>query len=655
MTDTTDSANSSRKRTIEEVEFFLVPSSVDELFERIWEEVALSLSQIEDHSFFRERIHRQCQRFSPCETWEMYREVVDFAQGLIQGYKEGRLKERRKVSVAALMELKEGDILLQVYMGSPNSNINPSGHSFANGKQKQLDLKTIPLDEDERCGIRSCFMQGYLQNSEGPEIYQTESDIQHIVQVVLEDAVAACNELLRKFRPRAGASGEILGEEGGYRILQCYREQSLWTDRRDHVVVCDSRSGAPLLTVETKVPVQMAITQSGGFQRRSVFTDDKTLGQRYDCLRLMQFMGHQHPIHVTTTIEETSVAWLEDNPTMENYSKSSSDAAACWAAAAEKTFKKLGMEQLTTEQSTTDCDVASTGNAGAQSRSRPQSSAICEVPLARNIIHSQTFKPHQLFHLFVDAILYGLLGAYSSPVLPTLKAGERVSFRLALKLTYRRFEWVLINATVTGPLPSRKRGIISQILQNGARMMSTALSPHFYAIGVVGVGATSKFFRVITQDGYEGVAKIYIRKHRNGKIELPKAEFLKEAHQCTSTERAIFNATYPEVPVSKVMLNGHPSLLMPCFGSIEHPDGTWKEKVMAALRVLKDGNGCHLKYYDDDVNWRHIGLCRESGKVIFFDFNDVEVIPSKDQIEDEVKRQWEILAGSVRQGINNAI
>ncbi|KAG7361962.1 hypothetical protein IV203_025628 [Nitzschia inconspicua] len=78
--------------------------------------------------------------------------------------------------------------------------------------------------------------------------------------------------------------------------------------------------------------------------------------------------------------------------------------------------------------------------------------------LIENIFHSHTFGSRQLFHVFVDAIFYGLLGAYLSPVLPFLKTDCRVSGQVALKLTSIGFERVLIDATVTGPLPSRKKG-----------------------------------------------------------------------------------------------------------------------------------------------------------------------------------------------------
>ncbi|KAG7361973.1 hypothetical protein IV203_025639 [Nitzschia inconspicua] len=638
---------------MEEAELFVVPSSVDELLERVWEEVSVSLSllQNEDHSSILGIIRELCDELMPCNTWQMYRGIVSAARiiirGTIQSRQEGQRKERRKVSMAALMELKEGDIQLQAYMGNPSSNVNPFGHSRAKGTQKQLDLKPIPLDENERSDIRSCFMAEHLEDSEGPQTYQNESDIQHIVQILLKDAVAACNKLLEKYRPRVDADGEVLREESGYRILHCFKEKSLWTDRPDHSVVCDSRSGAPLLTVETKKPITQKID---GSQGRSLSTYAKTRGQGYDYLRLMQFMGHPHPIHVATTIEETYVAWLQDNHTMEKYSNtSSSDAAACWAAAAEKTFKKLDMAHLTQspvgerpmEQPVTD--------AGARTRSRSlQSSAIFEERLDRNIFHSQTFGSHQLFHVFVDAILYGLLGAYSSPVLPTLMAGERVSGQVALKLTSNGFEWVALDATVTGPLPSPEERNFLKVLRDELS------SPPLYAIGVVGVGSTSKVFRVITNEGYEGVAKIYIKKHQN-KTKLSQSEFLEEAHRSINTELQTFHATYPELPVSKIKLHGHPSLLMPYFTSIEHPDRTWKEKVTDALRKLKDGSGQHLKYYDDDVRWRHIGLCRKSGQVQLFDFNEMEVIPSKDQIEDEVERQWTILAGRVRQGTDTAL
>ncbi|KAG7361963.1 hypothetical protein IV203_025629 [Nitzschia inconspicua] len=85
-------------------------------------------------------------------------------------------------------------------------------------------------------------------------------------------------------------------------------------------------------------------------------------------------------------------------------------------------------------------------------------------------------------------------------------------------------------------------------------------------------------------------------------MELTKTKFLEEANRSINTELQIFHATYPKVPVSKIKLHDHPSLLMPYFGSNCPPDDTRKEKVMDALRKLKDGSGNPLKY-KDDVYW----------------------------------------------------
>ncbi|KAG7339136.1 hypothetical protein IV203_020079 [Nitzschia inconspicua] len=248
---------------------------------------------------------------------------------------------------------------------------------------------------------------------------------------------------------------------------------------------------------------------------------------------------------------------------------------------------------------------------------------------------------HQMFHVFVDAILYAVLGAYSSPTLPTLKTGEQIHRQLAWKLKNDSCQWVLISATVKGPLPSRKQWSISQTLRNGVTVLSTVVggsSPCLYAVSAVGSGATSIVYRVITEEGYEGVAKVY-----TGALENERANRL------TDIERKVFNATYPQVPVSKLTVDCYPILLMPYFEHIKQPDETWKEKVMAALRELKGGRARHLKYTDCDVCWRHIGLCRESGQIRLFDFNNMEVIQPTNRIEQEVERQWEILAGYIQQ------
>jgi hypothetical protein len=130
----------------------------------------------------------------------------------------------------------------------------------------------------------------------------------------------------------------------------------------------------------------------------------------------------------------------------------------------------------------------------------------------------QVFKGHQLFQVMVNTILCSLRGSSSSPRVPLLRKGDRVT-QTALKLTATGFQWVDLDAVVKGPLPSqstlqsiwRKLGFFNQTM---------------YAVGFVGFGSTSKVFRVITSKGYEGVAKVYVLKHDNdGKFELAKKVF----------------------------------------------------------------------------------------------------------------------------------
>ncbi|KAG7343687.1 hypothetical protein IV203_021695 [Nitzschia inconspicua] len=624
-----------RKRTIEEVEVFLVPSSGDELFDRVWAEASLSSSSLQndDHSSssVRDGIRQLCHDFMPCNTLQRYNEIVNAARKIIQARQQARLEARRRmsrkvrndfgeISVAALMELKEGDVQLQHVPNGKGFNHIRSGLVPVKGLQQHLNLKPIPLDDVERRDISSSLMMVYLEGNKAP---LREYDMDYLIPSMLGDALRTCNRLLRKFRPR-DEHGETMVEGDDSYILRLVREPTLWRERLVNAAVYDRRCNVPLLLVERKdvfAPSSNPTRYAQG------------LSEVYDDLRLMQLMGHHHPIHVASSIEETFVTWLEGNQTMQEYGNSS-DARACWTAAANKVFKKLDMEQLTqrpvgeqTEQPT-DASVS-------------KASPVSEELLSREVVHTQTFRLHQMFHVFVDAILYAVLGAYSSPTLPTLKTGEQIHRQLAWKLKNDSCQWVLISATVKGPLPSRKQWSISQTLRNGVTVLSTVVggsSPCLYAVSAVGSGATSIVYRVITEEGYEGVAKVY-----TGALENERANRL------TDIERKVFNATYPQVPVSKLTVDCYPILLMPYFEHIKQPDETWKEKVMAALRELKGGRARHLKYTDCDVCWRHIGLCRESGQIRLFDFNNMEVIQPTNRIEQEVERQWEILAGYIQQ------
>jgi hypothetical protein len=435
----------------------------------------------------------------------------------------------------------------------------------------------------------------------------------------------------------------------------------MWTgDQPDHAAVFDSYApGIPLLTIESKKPVvyEPKEQQNQPPQKDGMVSKDhpklidfpRVRGQGYNYLRSMQFLGHQQPIHVTTTVNETYVAWLDGNPSVEDYN-TTENVKDLWKKAAKNILAELKSDNSLT-QSPLKEEPLNAGISDDTSLSPVQQEAqschghgpVEETGLECLILRSGTFEAHKLFHVFVNCILCSILGSYSAAFIPTcLETNKILKDQVALKLTSKTFEWILVDAIVKGPLPVLK-GKSSFI--GLAQQLTRAISDMFfertvYAVSAVGVGSSSKAFRIITKDGHEGVAKVYyILKHDKSYMIMEKKEFLDSARRSIDAEHQVFRATYPQLPVQKVTLHGHPSLLMPYFQPVQ-PQLKWKDSVIGQLKNLKNRKSS-LRYHPEDVPWRHVGLYENN--LYLFDFNDIQTIKSE-MVEQEAATQWSDLA-----------
>jgi hypothetical protein len=363
----------------------------------------------------------------------------------------------------------------------------------------------------------------------------------------------------------------------------------------------------------------------------------------------MQFLGHQQPIHVTTTVNETYVAWVGGNPSVEDYN-TTENVKDLWKKAAKNILAELKSDNSLT-QSPLKEEPLNAGISDDTSLSPVQQEAqschghgpVEETGLECLILRSGTFEAHKLFHVFVNCILCSILGSYSAAFIPTcLETNKILKDQVALKLTSKTFEWILVDAIVKGPLPvlKGKSSFIGLAQQLTRAISDMFFEPTVYAVSAVGVGSSSKAFRIITKDGHEGVAKVYyILKHDKSYMIMEKKEFLDSARRSIDAEHQVFRATYPQLPVQKVTLHGHPSLLMPYFQPVQ-PQLKWKDSVIGQLKNLKNRKSS-LRYHPEDVPWRHVGLYENN--LYLFDFNDIQTIKSE-MVEQEAATQWSDLA-----------
>ena len=186
------------------------------------------------------------------------------------------------------------------------------------------------------------------------------------------------------------------------------------------------------------------------------------------------------------------------------------------------------------------------------------------------------------------------------------------------------YKWVQIRGIVEGGL----EGKILQSPQNKS----------IYVVGLVGCGRTSKAYRVVTKDGYEGVLKMYVRKTDDNKMVIKNKTFMKIAEKSVKKELKIFQNTYPTMPVSKVEFAGHHCLFMPFFRPLNFKEQLPpKEEICEVLKTIQGADSESLYYKDDDVSWRHFGMYRS--KVVAFDFNNMEIIDSNDDPDTKIENQ----------------
>ena len=613
---------------------FVAPSNNDELFRLIFAQLSTSTSR-EEFDEIKPSVEGIVD-VNSCQDEQGFQRAVAIVERLLslrrEGFREGFREERRKVSVAALLELDEGDFQLEL-RGQKGSSVHPKNHDEAEQQEKQFILKDICLkylNDDERTDIRSVFMQ-VLKNNDGKFTYYNERDVQSYVDYLLQDAVNTCNEIIKKFWSEAGEDSDSTPVKLDFRL-----EPDIWSEKPDHAVVFDTRSNAPLVTIEVKKPLPSSSKPLVEFA--------KVRGQGFDYLNVSKVQGHSWPMHITTTIEESYVAWLPDNDYV------------------ERTFNTIGMEEEDTVEEfltkTIQVIKSSKGeNKLTQSPPReekPTQPALQETPkpapnypskspIKRLLYTSQSFKRNKLFSVMVNTILCGLHGSTRVAKIPTLETNERV-IKTALKLDSYGYEWVNLDAVVRGPLPN------PTFLRKFLGSLGFANPRPLYAVSVAGIGSTWKVFRVITSDGYEGVAKIYVKKHDDKKRELPKKEFDCNAKVSVNKELEVFKSVYPDIPVSKAVLHKHQSLLMPFFKPICSEYGTYKDAIKEHLQKL-NLKGEHLAYEDEDMCWRHIGLYGKEENIQLFDFNNMREIPQH-EVDDQVSKHWTTLKERYKEATN---
>jgi hypothetical protein len=424
-------------------------------------------------------------------------------------------------------------------------------------------------------------------NLSKPFTYSNEADVANLVCSALEDAVSAF---------------ERITQSNGKLAVRC--EASLFSNRLDLAVVYDTLSGAPVLVVEVKKP------------HNKLETSPSVYGQIHDYLFASAAFGSAHPFAVLTSFAETWVCWTEN------------DESNDIANNVQDRFNGLNL---------------ATGEGSPATPSPPK---LVEMPCTpqdteeqansikastRVVCKSDMFESNELVLVLCNAIACGLKNFNPVQRIRKLTSGDVVT-QDVMSFTQTGFSCKHCQITVKG-----HRSTVTYI-------PSYITSRTYYAIGILGRGATSIVFHAIDSTGAECAIKMYIARYDDGKKKyLDAAKFRSNAIMSVNKEVANYRTIYPELRnvVYRRTLNNLQCVIMPVFLPIQ------TERRLACLPKVGDVLGKfrekRLSYNRSDRAWRHVGTLDE--QVYLFDLAELKKDSSEQDASENATQHVEALRG----------
>jgi hypothetical protein len=491
------------------------------------------------------------------------------------------------------------------------------------------------------------MLRALIDRSKQGLIYWNEYDVQDFIQNALRDAVEICNRIIAKilYLSRSDDTKTRPAVELGVR-----RESSLFSSIVDHAVVFDLLSGAPVFTVETKKHLQSSSSSSSPASDGPSLPTGAVIGQIYDQLREMHAKGHPNPFGALTCYNETYIVCL-DNCACRNVLKSLVDKDYPHARL-EEIIKKLGplscnvqgdfsmtqspLQEMDTVTDWNDVDhqeKASAGDRGVVTP--PQEQGFKEYSL-RECLRSQCFTPEDLVTAFVSAILCSLDGYQKPHAINCLKRGQQPIQLEALCMDKDSYSWGMLKTTCQGPLK-----------------MTSGCCDKLYLVDHLGTGATSKVYRALTEDGYDCVVKMYIKRLNDNKEQLKQTKFEENGKAAITREYNAYIDIYGDELKDYVWtqtLNGLHCLVHPYF---KHVEKSCRQGLMSLISkrlklfVPKDSDQFYA-FDESDQLWQHIGCF--NGKLYLFDLGDLQGCPSQ-EADDKIQSHCDRLMS--RLGTNN--
>jgi hypothetical protein len=342
----------------------------------------------------------------------------------------------------------------------------------------------------------------------------------------------------------------------------------------------------------------------------------------------MQSFGHKAPFVVLLSFEETHVTWLNESLPQAlaagrgQIEAVSTNGSSLSVERSDNALDQVDKTPLPPNLINVDSCLQAQSSLKSQAPSGSQQ-LMFEADAERKFCHSTTkYNSSQLTRVLYSAILCGLQGLDRSSTKSITRftppsAGDA---RRCFELSEDSYSWGTVSSN-----------------QKRRTLLNKSSKKKYYVVGVIGSGSTSKVFHAVDLDCKEYAIKMYVQRFY-GDTYLTDKDFEEKGRQSATTEVNNFNLIYPNLNVVGEKLNKRHCVIMPLFDPVPKDEREgFIEKIENVLNVFASKN---LKYNDEEVHWRHVGV--HEGKCILYDLAELEASTSKSFVPqhlEEFKRR----------------
>jgi hypothetical protein len=454
----------------------------------------------------------------------------------------------------------------------------------------QLGLKETP----------SC-LRALIESNGGILTYENVYDVQAIVQSALKDAACICNGIISK----------IVGDSNQLNLpnLAVRCDSTIFSNTMDYLVVFDVISGAPVFVVESKISLEDRMIPN-------------MYGQVYDQLSEMHAKGHPNPFGALTCFNETYITWL-DNDASQGVLKNIEEIQKGTLQRLENIIQNFVMacndtsliqmttvftdDSIQTQSPVVDVEII------AEDKNMKGNVYTCDKV---HVLHSKCLTPPNIVEAFVSAIICSLDGFQKPHGIQKLTLKQDIVVG-CLCMDSKSYSWGTLRTTYTGP----------------KKLEGDAAPPEsLYLVDHIGTGNTSRVYRALTEDGYDCVVKMYIKRKSDDKNMLSIHELFGEnAKEAMTNECKVYQKIYGDELKGYVwtqVLNGIYCLICPYFEPLEKSQRAMQLSLTIPDRLslfgitTVDNDGAFYAFHKGDQSWHHIGWF--NGKLYMFDLGNLE-------------------------------